>query len=253
MLRFRLLLIPLFFLVFVSSGFAGPVEKTPVVSVAVAANFGTTFDKIVKAFQKQSKIRVEISLGSTGLLYAQITNGAPYDIFLSADKKRPFLLEKNKQIIQGSRFTYAYGQLALWDPGVTIKDAHAAREILNSRKFHYLALAQPKSAPYGLAAQQALMKMRLYEELRHSLVYGLNIGQTFSYVKSGNAEIGFVANSQVLGNKSVWLVPRSYYSPIKQQAVLLLHASNNVAARKLFNFMKTKQVRKIIIDSGYYL
>ena len=251
-----LLATPLFFAPFLAHGNAQNPSHT--IYVAVAANFSHTLSQIAQKFQKSTHNKVVIITGSTGQLYAHIKNGAPYDVFLSADSKRPTLLEKEKRTLKDSRFTYAIGKLALWEPD---KDIHAnGNKVLVQKHFQYLAIANPKLAPYGRAAKQTLEKMQLWNTLSNRLIMGTNISQTFSFVFSGNATLGFIAESQLLQFKhpnhknivnTAWIVPTSFYQPIKQQAVLLLHAKNNASAKNFFDYLKDRNTRKLIKKAGH--
>ena len=224
------------------------------VRVAVAANFVGTLDRLGKAFGAESGNTLLVSSGSTGKLYAQIRNGAPYDVLLAADVVHPQRLEQEKLAVAGSRFIYARGQLALWsrDPGRV--DAEAG--VLRRGDFRHLAIANPSTAPYGAAARQALQHLGLWETLAPRLVRGEDIGQTFQFVQSGNAELGFVALAQIRQLKpdargSFWLVPARLYDPIEQQGVLLTRAKDNAAARAFLVFLQSKRAREIIRADGY--
>ena len=224
------------------------------VRVAVAANFVGTLDRLGKVFQTGSGNTLLVSSGSTAKLYAQIRNGAPYDVLLAADAEHPRRLEQEGLAVAGSRFTYARGQLALWsrDPGRV--DAEA--KVLRTSDFRHLAIANPSIAPYGAAAQQTLQHLGLWETLTPRLVRGEDIGQTFQFVQSGNAELGFVALAQVRRLKpdargSFWLVPVRLYDAIEQQGVLLTRAKNNAAARAFLAFLQSKRGREIVQADGY--
>ena len=222
--------------------------------IAVAADFVPTLYKITTKFTHNTGIKILISEGATGKLYQQIVNGAPYDIFLAADARYPQLLEKAHKAVSGWCITYAIGHLVLWAPGKNI--ATNPKRLLQRAEFTHLAIANPKLAPYGRAAQQTLTALNLYKKLYSKLVFGQNIVQTFSYVKTGNAPLGFVAMSQLSQqaqkkNPSVWLVPQYYYHPIKQQAVLLLRAKHNGAAKQFMRFLTDKTIQKIITAQGY--
>jgi molybdate transport system substrate-binding protein len=226
------------------------------IDVAVAANFTSTIQTVAKRFETETGNRVSLSFGSTGKLYAQIVHGAPYDIFLAADKRRPRLLEANGEAVAGSRFTYARGRLALWQPGA--KTAKPGRATLEQADFAHLAIANPKTAPYGLAAQQTLQHLGLWKQLEPRLVYGENIAQTYQFVASGNAPLGFVALSQVMTvhspKASYWVIPENLHAPIEQQAVLLKRANHNATAAAFLNYLKTStEARRIIEAAGYSL
>ncbi|MGO1460837.1 MAG: molybdate ABC transporter substrate-binding protein [Marinobacter sp.] len=223
------------------------------VRVAVAANFTDTTRDLISAFAKATGLEAVASYGSTGKLYAQIDNGAPFDVFLAADSRRPELLEENGQGVTGTRFTYARGKLALWSPEPdTFEDPKAW---LESGSFARLAIANPKTAPYGFAAQEVLTELSLWEPLQDRLVRGDSIAQTFQFVATTNAQSGFVALSQVRAwdkkDGSLWLIPQSYYSPIKQQAILLNRSDNKEAARQWLEFLRGDEARVIIEHFGY--
>lgn len=224
------------------------------VSVAVAANFAGTLDELGSAFHAVSGHTLRLSAGSTGKLYAQIRNGAPFDVLLAANAEHPRRLEQDGLAVAGSRFTYARGQLALWsrDPG----RVDGAGQVLHAGAFRHLAIANPAIAPYGAAAQQALERLGLWERLAPRIVRGEDIGQTFQFVRSGNAEIGLVALAQIRqleggARGSWWLVPAGLYDPIEQQAVLLARGGDNPAARALLEFLRGRAARAIIQAHGY--
>lgn len=224
------------------------------VNVAVAANFSAPMKRIVEKFEKASGHKAVLSYGATGKFYAQITNGAPFDVFLSADDETPTKLEKEGFAVAGSRFTYATGRLVLWSATPGLVDDKAA--VLLRNDFKHLAMAAPKLAPYGAAAMQALTKIGMLPSLQPKLVTGESIGQAFSMISSGNAELGFVAMSQVyeegkLKSGSAWVVPANLHSPIKQDAVLLARAHSNPAALQLLTFLKSGQARAIMNSFGY--
>ena len=219
--------------------------------IAVAANFTATLNALVKQFEAGSEHRILISSGSTGKLYAQIKNGAPFDILLAADSERPQLLEQEKLAVPGSRFTYAAGRLVLWSLQAALVDQQGAA--LTQMRFKHLAIANPKTAPYGVAAREALEKMGLWQQVQPRLVQGEDIGQTFQFVASGNAELGLVALAQAKSAQqgAYWVVPPAYYQPIAQQAVLLEKARDNAAARDFLAFLKTPAAGLIIERFGY--
>ncbi len=222
------------------------------VTVAVAANFVTPARQIAEAFQQNSEHTVVISSGSTGKLFAQIEHGAPFDLFLAADSRRPQLLEQNGKAVPGSRFTYALGRLVLWSPRPRYVDEHG--DILGKGDFRRLAIASPRLAPYGLAAQQVMENLGVWRELRGRLVQGENIAQAFQFVVSGNASLGFVALAQIraAGNPgSVWQIPDELYHPIRQQAVLLQRGKNSAAANAFFHYLQSSEAREIIQGMGY--
>jgi molybdate transport system substrate-binding protein len=221
------------------------------IRVATASNFSIAMTAIVAAFETTSTHKVLLSFGSTGKHYAQIRNGAPFDAFFAADGKRPELLEQAGQTVPGSRFTYAVGKLVLWSPQPAYVDAQG--EILHQGEFRHLAMANPKLAPYGQAAREILQAQGLWDQLNQRLVRGENIAQAFQFVMSGNAELGFVAWSQLhhpgrAVEGSYWEVPQSLYTPIRQQAVLL---SDKQAGREFMAYLQSKEAMHIILQHGY--
>lgn len=225
------------------------------VRVAVATNFLATLKEIVINFERDTGHTAIISSGSSGKLYAQIRNGAPFDVFFSADAKRPKLMEDEGLAVQGSRFTYAVGRLTLWSPDSSlIKDD--GETVLERGGFNRLAMANPKTAPYGTAAKSTLQALGLWNQLEERIVRGENIGQTFQFVYSQNAQLGFVAMSQVLDPKingagSRWDVPENLYDPLRQQAVLLTRRKNNSAAKAFLGYVKSSKAQTIIERFGY--
>ena len=224
------------------------------VHVAVAANFTAPMKRIAEAFEKDTGHKMVLSYGATGKFYSQITNGAPFDVFLSADDKTPAKLEKEGFVVAGSRMTYATGRLVLWSAKPALIDEKAS--VLMRNDFNRLAIAAPKVAPYGAAAVETMNKIGLFPLLQVKLVMGESIGQTFSMVSSGNAELGFVAMSQVfesdkLKSGSAWVVPANLHSPLRQDAVLLARARNNPAALQFLTFLKSGQARAIMSSFGY--
>jgi len=225
------------------------------VVVAVAANFIPPFNEIAAEFQKVTGHVVQSSSGSSGNFYAQIKNGAPFDVFFSADNERPKLLEDEGLGVKGSRFTYAIGRLILWSPDPNLVKGE---DTLRSESFKHLAIANPKTAPYGLAAMQAMQKLGLWERLQPRLVMGENLGQTMGFIESGNAELGFLALSQVMdpkmkGKGGRWDVPINLHEPIQQDVVLLAKGKENPAAKALMDFMGGPQATAIIERYGYEL
>lgn len=224
--------------------------------MAVAANFTDAARVIVSRFEAATGHSVKVSFGSTGKLYAQIANGAPFDIFLAADSARPARLESEGLAITGSRSTYASGRLVLWSPDENVADRRG--DVLRSGDFRKLALANPRTAPYGLAARQVLEKLNLWEELRTKVVRGDSIAQTFQFVATRNAQLGFVAKSQVMAlpgaeRGSYWEIGSEFYRPIIQQSVLLQRGQNSAAARAFMEYLKGNEAREIIGSFGYGL
>lgn len=220
------------------------------IRIATASNFRHAADEIAQAFEQASGQRATLVFGATGKHYAQITHGAPFDIFLAADRHRPERLESEGNAVAGSRFTYAVGRLALWSPGGGIT---ADAEILREGNFRRLAIANPELAPYGLAAKQTLQEFGLWEPLSGKLVRGENVAQAFQFTYSGNAELGLIALSQLQlsGEKhrgNWWLVPASMHRPIDQQAVLI---NDKPAAREFLDFMRSPAALEIIRSHGY--
>jgi molybdate transport system substrate-binding protein len=224
--------------------------------VAVAANFTQPMNEIAVAFEKATGHSAKLSFGSSGKFVAQIEHGAPFEVFLSADQEKPAQLEKSKQAVQDSRFTYAVGKLALWSAKPGFVDDQGA--ILNSGGFKHLALADPKLAPYGAAAVEVLKNKGVSEKLQPLFVLGENISQTHQFISTGNAELGFIALSQVVEDGKIaegsgWIVPEELHAPIRQDAVLLNRGSDNPAAPALLKFLKSAEVRAIIEKYGYSL
>jgi molybdate transport system substrate-binding protein len=221
------------------------------VQVAVASNFTPALEQLQPLFEQQSGHTLTIISGATGSHYAQITNGAPFEVFLAADDERPRLLEEEGKAVTGTRFTYALGKLVLWSADASFVDAQG--EVLRSAAFMHLAIANPQLAPYGVAAQETLATLGLWNQLHGRLVQGDNIAQTLQFVQTGNAELGFVAKSQLLNagiDGSYWEVPVNLYSPVVQQGVLLKDAP---AARKFIEFIKSDEARAVIRVAGYGL
>jgi len=224
------------------------------VTVAVAANFTDTTKAIVPKFEQATGHTARVSYGSTGKLYAQIENGAPFDVFLAADVRRPNLLEKKGTAVEGTRFTYARGRLVLWTPGDKLNGEGDA--VLENGDFGKLAMANPKTAPYGLAAKQVMERLGLFGTLGSKLVRGDSIAQAFQFVATENADLGFVALSQVRAlppaqRGSSWTIPAKLYAPIEQQAVLLEHGADNPAAAAWLDFLQSDSAREIIEGFGY--
>jgi molybdate transport system substrate-binding protein len=226
------------------------------VPVAVAANFAAPMKAIAVAFEKATGHTVRVSAGSTGSLYAQIKNGAPFEVFLSADAKTPATLEGEKLTVAGSRFTYATGTLVLWSamPGLVDRNG----DVLRHGAFSHLAVANPKLAPYGAAAMETMTALGVLAAIEPKIVLGENITQTQQFIASGNAELGFVALSQMMKDGqpiggSMWSVPASLHQPIRQDGVLLATGRGKPAAEALMRFLKTDQARAIIKSFGYEL
>ena len=224
--------------------------------LAVAANFTAPMQKIAQAFEQDTGHKAVLSFGATGSFYAQIKNGAPFDVLLAADDDTPLKIEKEGLSVVGSRFTYATGQLVLWSKQAGLVDDKG--EVLRSGKFQKLAIANPKLAPYGLAATETLTQLGLLSELQPKIVMGESIGQTYQFLVTENAQLGFVALSQVFADGkitqgSAWVVPAKLHNPIQQDAVLLNSGKNNPAAAALLTYLKSDKARAIIKSYGYQL
>ena len=222
--------------------------------VAVAANFAEPVRAIAQVLHKTTGHTLKITLGSTGRLYAQIRNGAPFDVLLAADTRAPEQLEADGLAQPGSRFTYATGKLVLWSANAAKVDGQGA--VLKGDGFRKLAIANPKTAPYGAASVEAIDKLGLTAALTPKLVQGESIGQTYNFAVTGNAEIAFVALSQVLeGGRlkggSMWVVPQNLYAPIRQDAVLLKTGANNEAAKALMKRLQSSDIKTLIRSYGY--
>ena len=238
------------------------------IRLAVASNFTTVAKTLKFEFEKQSEHTISLSFASTGKLYAQIKNGAPFDVFLAADAERPELLEREGFVIADNRFTYALGQLVLWSSSQEGVDL----DTLSQADFRNLAIANPKLAPYGRAAEQVLRTLDLNEQLQDRLVFAENVAQAFAFIHTGNADLGFIAKSQLLGEAfdvkdtvevqdkaqvkdevlagSFWQVPQNYHEPIEQQAILL---SKKTAAAEFLLFLMNDKARTIIANAGFNL
>ena len=226
------------------------------VQVAVAANFTAPMQQIAALFEKDTGHKALLAFGSTGKFYAQIANGAPFEVLLAADDETPAKLEKEGLGVAGSHFTYAIGKLVLWSASPDLVDAGGA--VLKTGNFKHLALANPKTAPYGAAAMEAMGKLGVLPALEARFVQGDNITQTQQFVLTGNAELGFVALSQVfkdgkLGSGSMWMVPANLYQPILQDAVLLAKGRDKPAPVALMAYLKGEKARAIIKSYGYEL
>lgn len=232
---------------------AGP-PRADEVRVAVAANFAAPMQAIAAGFETDTGHKARLAFGSSGKFYAQIKNGAPFQVFLSADDTKPALLEQEGLTVPNTRFTYAIGTLVLWSARPDLVDE--AGKVLAEGSFAHLAMANPRLAPYGEAAVQTLASLGLGERLRTRIVEGENIAQTYQYVATGNAELGFVALSQVmkdgkLSGGSAWIVPPGMHEPIRQDAVMLAGGRGNQAARALMSYLKSARATAIIASYGY--
>lgn len=226
------------------------------VTVAIAANFTAAMQRLSPVFERTSEHKLVSSFGASGKLYAQIANGAPFDVLLSADDETPLRLEREGFGVAGTRFTYAVGRLVLWSPRAGLVDERG--DVLLTGDHKYLAIANPKTAPYGAAAEQVLRQRQAWERNLSRLVQGENIAQTLQFIHSGNAELGFIAQSQLMGlpptqRGSHWLVPAALHQPLRQDAVLLARAADKPGARAFLDFLRSDYARKTITDLGYEL
>jgi molybdate transport system substrate-binding protein len=224
------------------------------VSVAVAANFAAPMQKIARAFEQDTGHKALLAFGATGKFYALIRNGAPFQLLLAADDETPARLEKEGLAVSGSRFTYATGRLVLWSRTPGLVDQQG--EVLRRGGFERLAVADPRLAPYGAAAMQVLGQLGLLQQLQPRLVQGQSIAQTYQFVATGNAALGFVALSQVMTEGQVregsaWIVPLSLHAPLRQDAVLLAAGRDKPAATALMAYLKGEKARGIMRAYGY--
>ena len=237
---------------------AATISHAETTLVAVAANFTKPMNEIVAAFEKSTGHTAKLSFGSSGKFVAQIENGAPFEVFLSAGDKEIVTLQKNGFAVAKTDFTYAIGKLVLWSASPNVVDDKG--QVLSKGGFKHIALADPKLAPYGEAAVEVLKSKKLLEKLTPLFVQGENISQTYQFVSTGNAELGFVALSQVIDadkgkivTGSSWLIPENLYAPLKQDAVLLNKGESNPAAVALLKFLKSEPALAIIKKYGYGL
>ena len=242
--------------VLITSTLLAIVAHADEVQVAVASNFTAPMQQIAADFEKDTGHKAVLSFGATGKFYAQISNGAPFEVFLAADDETPEKLEKEFLIAPHTRFTYAIGKLVLW----SAKEGYVngKGEILKTGEFKHLSLANPKTAPYGAAAIETLKKLGALERIEPRLVQGENIAQAHQFVATGNAELGFVALSQVYKEGKItagsgWIVPANLYAPIRQDAVILAKGKSNPAATALAEYLKSAKARAVIKSYGYEL
>lgn len=226
------------------------------VQVAVAANFAAPMKDIASKFEQDTGHKVLSTVGSTGKFYAQIKNGAPFEILLSADDETPAKLEKEGAAVSNTRFTYAIGKLVLWSAQPGVVDGQG--EVLKVANFQHLSIANPKLAPYGAAAVETMRKLNVYNKLEAKFVVGESIAQAQQFTASGSAELGFVAMSQVyeagkLKSGSAWVVPGSLYTPIRQDAVILEKGRGKPAVEALIKYMKSEKAKAVIRSYGYDL
>jgi molybdate transport system substrate-binding protein len=244
-----------------SAAFLCANAKAEEVTVAVAANFTAPMQKIAQAFEQDTGHKAKLVFGSTGKFYAQIKNGAPFAVLLSADVETPARLEQEGAAVAGTRFTYAVGRLALWSKNPALVDNKG--QVLLSKNtdknsFKKLAIADPNLAPYGAAAIEVIERMGVIAKVRPKLVQGDSIGQAFQFVMTENAELGFVAYSQIstdgrITQGSAWVVPQNLYTPLRQDAALLSLGKDNAAALALIKYMRTDRAKTIIRTYGYTL
>lgn len=221
------------------------------INIAVASNALAAVKEISTEFEKKTGQKVLISSGSTGKLYAQIVNGAPFDVFLAANEREPEKLEHAGLVVANSRFTYAMGKLVAWSPDDSLLTSGNIKNLLLSKSVTRFAIANPKTAPYGLAAQQALQKLGIWEALQSKIIRGENVSQTYQFAMTNNAQIGFVAKSQILDDSvidkgSYWEVPADLYAPIRQQAVILLSSQHQTTASDFAEFIKSDSVTQLL-------
>jgi molybdate transport system substrate-binding protein len=226
------------------------------IPVAVAANFTGPMQVITPLFERETGHKLNLSFGSTGKFYAQINNGAPFEVLLTADEETPARLIKEGSAVAGSNFTYAIGKLVLWSATPGLVDDQG--NILKNGGFKHLALANPKAAPYGAAGMQAMGKLGVLDSIKPLIVQGENISQTHQFIPSGAAELGFVAYSQVIrndriGSGSGWMVPEKLYDPIRQDAVILARGKDKAGPLALMNYLKSDKAKAIIRSFGYTL
>ncbi|KRA55400.1 molybdate ABC transporter substrate-binding protein [Devosia sp. Root635] len=218
------------------------------VSVAVAANFTKVAEELAPLFKAETGHDVSYSFGATGQLHTQISQGAPFEVFLAADDERPTRAVTEGFGVEGSVFTYAVGALALYSTSIDLSDGKA---VLEAGAFEKIAIADPATAPYGQAATEAIAALGLTDAITPKLVTGENITQTLQFVESGNAELGFVAASQVAGKTGVWIVPAELFEPIRQDGVLLKTGEANPAATAYVDFLKSDAAIGVIEAAGY--
>lgn len=222
--------------------------------IAVAANFAGCLQELSLLWQEQGETEPTLIVGSTGRHFAQIRAGAPFDLFVAADVERPRRLCESGEAVAASRFTYALGRLALWAPGLDAPSGAPWTDLLDDPDLRHLALADPRVAPYGQAARQALQHAGRWDPLEDRRVIGRSVGQAWQFVASGAAEAGLLAYSQTLVDTDpddVWLVPDDLYDPIEQQAVLLDRARDNAAAKRFLAFLRSTAAAGVIASYGY--
>jgi len=232
--------------------YANPSSNQVPLRIAVAANFSPILEKLIPQFSQQSHIPVQIISGASGTLYLQISHGAPFDVFLSADNIRPEKLEADGLITQGSLQTYAYGQLALWSAQWTKNETISLSELGNEIQSHRFAIANPKTAPYGKAAKETLATLKLWHQIQNQLVTGININQTFQQVRSQAVRLGIVANSQLVLNRLTGtVIPSDYHQEIKQQLVILKSSKQQENAKIFSEYLLSDSVQQQLLALGY--
>lgn len=242
-------------LIFAAGALFGAAVAAPAlasdVQVAVAANFTDTAKDIAAAFEKKTGNHVVMSFGPSGGFFSQIEQGAPFEVFLSADAERPVKLEADGFGLKGTRFVYAYGTLVLWSATPGLVDNKGA--VLAKGQFDHLAIADPAAAPYGVAAIETMKKLGLYDKLQAKIVKGTSIAQAYTFVSTGSADLGFIALSQVykFPRGSIWYVPKDDYTAIDQQAILLKPGESDPAAKAYLDFLKSPEAARIIKSYGY--
>jgi molybdate transport system substrate-binding protein len=224
------------------------------IKVAVASNFANVLKEIAVEFQKDTGHQLAITPGATGKFYAQISNGAPFDVFLSADDETPRKLAQEGKAITSSQFTYAIGRLALWSPNPEMVDKNA--DILKTDKFKFIAIANAKVAPYGQAAVQTMQKLGVLTKIEPRVVQGESIAQTYQFVSTGNAQLGFVALSQIfehgkIKTGSAWIVPEEMHEQLKQDAVILQTCKQTSVCQDLMDYLKSDKAKKMMASYGY--
>ncbi|HLA33507.1 MAG TPA: molybdate ABC transporter substrate-binding protein [Rhodocyclaceae bacterium] len=235
---------------------AFPLAQADELQIAVAANFTAPAKRIAADFEKDSGHKAQLIFGATGKFYAQIKNGAPFDVLLAADDETPTKLEKEGATVVGSRFTYAIGRLVLWSAKPGYVDAQG--EVLKKGEFQHLAIANPKTAPYGAAAVEVLAALKRLDAIQTKFVQAENIAQAHQFVATGNAELGFIALSQIskdgkIAAGSAWIVPAHLHQAIRQDAVMLTKGKDNPAAQAWLNYLKSDKAKTIVKSFGYEL
>lgn len=234
---------------------------THTLTIAVASNFESTFKQLKPLFETRYKIRVNSAFGSTGKLYTQIIHGAPFDVFLSGDKEHVIKLEKKGLSMPITRFIYAKGELVLYAPGKKVSE-HGLTQLLSLHMKH-IAIANPLTAPYGLAAMQYLKRSDLLPVLKSKLIIAENIGQVATFLLTGNVDAGFIASSQLIdiinhsrhpiSAEEIWMVPQFMYEPLTQYATLVASSHSPREAKAFLIFLKSATAQKIITKNGYHL